>query len=916
MAFVGALAAATLAQERPAEEDRFDAAAFHNALRVRGLTELLELHLKEFPPRNEESLILLQRQVQLSRYADETLSEAQRMAALAEANRLLEQLIRMRDTDPRRHEWRCVLAGSLLNEEAAPAIARIVLLGGNADDRRVLADRAGRAVALLEKVLADVESEYARLDAMNLRDYERVEESGYIDRLETAEQQARYVIIWAHFYDALHRPPRDPVRHERLESVLDRLEEDAWLLEKPHDQTHLQAQTLLLAGMTERLLGLDGDADRHLEAAVSAVEKVADADERRSLAWVKLRAVVERSRALQHAGRQVAAAEVLRDFEHEAAAAGAETFGLRLVVAMAQRALHKAAAAAARSSNDAARAAAEEAAATAELVQLAEGHAGHKDEIYGTLYDLIGAGADVAALDDIEKAALMAGLLRDARRMEESGGAWPPPEGPPHPGGATPEALRRRVLDVGASIGAGAAHASLEPEIAFNLAVARQHLGDSVEAARRFLRVGHDYPRFSEALRASLLAVQLTYQLRADPGADREAINALYRDALGALVSRHGAAPEARYWRFFYALALEDAGRFADAAAQYLLVEPLHEHALEAMCFRARSLSAGLLEATAQGGMDAVTIRRGATEIFDLLRDFNARAAELKATAAPDRVQEIDDLLAEATLVQARAQLLPTIGNPQRALDALADFEKTWPHATRPMGAVLATRLTALQRLGRLDEAAALLPGYVAADPTGAGATLQALYAPLAAALEDESVTGKTEGAQQRAELARRLAEHLCTWADRPESRVDAAGRRALKLQLAEALLLSGDPAQARRLFEECGAREALSGQAGEGGDARAIMGLAESYFQTAEHETALPMFNKVATTLSPQYPLRWKALLRDLQCRDALGHDPADIVKVIRNQQVNRYYADPAAGGRYTAAFDNLLKAAQRRAP
>ncbi len=916
VALAGAMAATAVAQQRPAEEDRFDTAAFQNALRARGLTELLELHLNEFPPRNEESLILLQRQVRLSRYADATLSEAERLAALAEANRLLEQLIRMRDTDPRRHEWRCVLAQSLLNEEAAPAIARIILLGGNADDRRVLADRAGRAVALLEKVVSDVDSEYARLDAMNLRDYERVEESGYIDRLETADAQARYLIIWAAFYDALPRAPRDTLRHQRLESVLDRLEEEAWLLEKPHDETHLQAQTLLLAGMAERLMGLDDAAERHLDEAVRAVQKISDPAEQKSLEWVTLRAVVERARALHHAGRGGAAAEVLDDFERKTAA-GEESFGHRLVIAMARRALHKSAAAQARADKEPVRAAQEQAAATAELVRLAEGHAGHRDEIYGTLYDLMGADADLTSLDDIEKAALMAGLLRDARRMEDSAGAWPPPDGPPHPGGATPEALRRRVLQIGASMppGGPAVHASLEPEIAFNLAVAYQQLGDSVEAARQFLRVGREYPRFPDALRASLLAVQLAYQLRAAPQSD-PAAGELYLDALAALVTRHGASPEARYWRFFYALALEDAGRYADAAAQYLLVEPLHEHALEAMCFRARSLGAALLHASQTNGSDAVSMRRGVAEILDLLRDFNARAAELKSTAAPDRVREIDAMMAEAALVQARIQLLPMVGNPQRALEILAQFETTWPDAKRPMGAVLATRLTALQRLGRFDDAAALLPGYVAIDPAGAGATLQSLYTPLAEALEKESVDGAAEGAEMRSELARRIAEQLCIWAQQPQSHVDEAGLRALKLQLGEALVRAGEPAQARQVFLECGARSAAAAPSGAGVDARAVMGLAESHYVSGEFDAALPLYNKIATTLSPQFPMRWKALLRDLQCRKELGHDPAGIAKVIQNQQVDRHYADPAAGGRYVSAFEALLKASQRREP
>jgi hypothetical protein len=73
----------------------------------------------------------------------------------------------------------------------------------------------------------------------------------------------------------------------------------------------------------------------------------------------------------------------------------------------------------------------------------------------------------------------------------------------------------------------------------------------------------------------------------------------------------------------------------------------------------------------------------------------------------------------------------------------------------------------------------------------------------------------------------------------------------------------------------------------------------------------ALPIFNRFAIGLLPGDPARWRALLRDLQCRTELGHAPKDVLKVIDQQR--RLHPD-MGGPALAAAFDRLYLENQRR--
>ena len=92
-------------------------------------------------------------------------------------------------------------------------------------------------------------------------------------------------------------------------------------------------------------------------------------------------------------------------------------------------------------------------------------------------------------------------------------------------------------------------------------------------------------------------------------------------------------------------------------------------------------------------------------------------------------------------------------------------------------------------------------------------------------------------------------------------------------------------------------------------------MGLAQSLLDLGKPAEALPLFNKLAMSLPMDQPMRWRALLRDLQCRYQLKHDPSGIIKAILNQQASRYLKDPNSGGTVANDLERLLRDCRRLA-
>lgn len=885
----------------PAEEARLDTEAFRRGLRQRGLTDLLELHLEDFPPQETAATKLLLRDVKMAEYADAARPMEERMAAVAQANQLLEEVIRERPEDPDRFEWQFELAHSLLYDEAEPLFTAVLYRGGSPAERAELQALTGRAVETLLSLNDSLKRESARLDNLAIEEYERLDRIGYIEKIDRLIPKTDYLLLWALFYDAVPRHDMDPTRTERLHRLRRALEADPAIIETPHEKSHVQVQSLALAGMALRRLHDYSGAGEYLRRALAVADGISDVAERERIRWAVTLAWLERIRTARDAGRFDDAQAILENFRGVIESDHGGNFGLYITAAMLERSIKLARAAAAEAEGHQAEAAQWRNKAWRVMARLARQHPDRRDQVYATVYANMPRDADSTQLDPFEQSALIAGLLFDAADTEDE---------------AEADRTLQRAIDAGKRFLAHAdTHAAqLVPEVRYNVAVSEYRRGHVADAARQFLSVARKHPAFNNALQAASYAVQLAANLHADPSLqDHPEVNELYLDALELLLTQYTDSDAARYWRFYYAQLLEDLDRLDEAAEQYALVVESHPHFVESAFFRVRCLARALKRITPRSPDELLELRNRAHAFFSAHRDFvtKAAAARGREDGSIDKAR-LSRFLDQARLLKAEVQVTPGIDRPTQALDGLAGLPGDERHDKSLAARVWRVRLLAYEQLGRLEEAAGAIPPFVAADPAAAGPTLQSLYLAMADDVARLRANNDDELAQQRADVALLLAKHIVEWAERDDTDPTFADRRALDVQLAEAYLQAGRYAEARVLFEQLLGATADRQAPAAKTDVRVVHGYAEALYQLGAYEKALPRFNALAVGLSPADETRWQALLRDLQCRTALGQSPHDVIKVIEQQR----YLHPQLGGPVLSReFEKLQRENQRRA-
>ena len=882
----------------PADERRLGAAALRADLKKRGLIEFLELHLAQFPPATETETRLMMRDVRLAEAADVTRSDEARLAALGEGNALLQQLIESLPDDSRRFDWRFTLAHSLLYEEGDRFLTSLLYRGGTVGDCDALRQRSTRAVDVLTELLAEIADELQRIDGLDVREFEQLDATGFVERLDRLSPQAEYLRLWAWYYDALTRDAGDVVRTDQLQAIQGFLAANPMWLDRPHHLSHVRVQVLVLAGMTCRLQERHEDARTYLDRAIVVADELDDQEERDRVDWAVTLAWIEGARNERDAARYEAALDRLDRFRSLVEERG-DAFALDMVAALIERSVAKARHDGATAEGDPRDAARWRRLTWQPLSRLLGRYPDRRDEIYATVYDTIDTNADPATLDPFEQAAAVAGSLF----------------------AATTDALRAdaplaRAVAIGQafSVVAATEAPALVPEVTYNTAVAQYRLGRQVDAARSFLAVASEHPRFEGALQAARVAVQLGAEIYGDPALrTHPEAQQLFRRALEVMLTQYADTDAARYWRFYYAQLLEDLGEFAGAIEQYALVDASHEHYLNSRFSHARCQAVLVQKLAGATPRDTVELQRRTNAFFDGHRAFTTEARAIVGGSSDAELAALArSLLARARVTAAQVQVLEHVNRPAQGLDGLADFEVAYPGERSLAGAVWRVRLLAYERLGRFDDATRAVPAYLAADPENAGATLQTLYDGLTAEIERLHEEDDETGARSKAEMGLLLAREIHAWSSRQQPPKGERAMRALTLQLAQAHLEAGQPDTASGLFEPLMPISLDPVDALPPADLHVVMGYAESLFRRGEFVDALHLFNKLATGLAPEEPLRWQSLLRDLQCRTALEHPPEGIVAVI--QQQSFLYPD-LGGEKHAAEFQRLRRENQRRA-
>ncbi len=875
-----------------AEQTRFSTKIFRQALKHRGLTELLKSHIDKYPSRDPIEKMLQDRELRLAEAADDFLSRSQRRRAVTGANKILTQLLSHQPEDQRRFQWRFSLAHSLIYDEAEPYFTRILYEQTHPADAARLIEITSRAVGVLDTLQSQLEEEYVQLDQLPVKEFERLEKNGYVERIDQLEPKTEYLLLWSWFYDALARPENDRVKLKRLRDLVEAVSTNRRLLDTPHRASGIQVQTLLLVGMTHRLLHRHVIARDLLSQAVSIADRIRDPQMKQRVAWARTLARVEQVRNERDAGRYDEAILLARKLDKQAAVQHPENFGIRIVAGLLQQSIYRASAKKLEQSGDPSGAHQQLRLSWQPLALLISQRPHRREEIYALLYSRLDKDANPARLDPMEQAALVAGSLTSASAEEN-------------------DDRLRQAIQVGAYFLKHSTYAkTLLPEVLYNIGVAHYRLHEAADAATFFIRVARQHGAFERSQQAAVYAVQLSAGLYEDPKwADQPAVQTLYLDALRLLVTSFADTKEARYWQFQYAQLLESREEFLSAASEFAKVLEDHANYVEARFFQLRCLAKQLKKTSAESS----TVSSGllANDFFEAQRAFNAWiSGRINNASTANRLQQLRQYQAESKFLSAQVQMLESINRPALALETLTNIENNFDELPGLSSRVWRLRLTAFEQLGRLEEAAAAIPAFIKADPAGAGPVLQSLYQAISEAVIDLRNSDELAKAQTKAENALLVAQQLSRWSDQYQAGASVDEKLAMQLQLGEANLQAQQFTLARNIFEphvppldKVGTSESIS--------ARAAMGYGMALFGLKLYDDALPYFNKLAIALPDDHPLKWPALLRDLECRTVLD-EPADgIIKVIRQHR----YLHPGAGdGVLDKQFDKLLRENQRR--
>lgn len=881
------------------EDERLSAKEFRRGLKQLGLTDLLEYYLREHPPDDPVQAALIRRELRLNTYSDASLPTTERLAALADATTMLRDLIRAHPNHGDRFRWQLDLGRDLIERKAEPYYNEILYRGGTESSREKLSEITTEALKVYDNLIEQLDSAILEIDNYSVREFEKHARSGYIESIENLQPQARYFSMWARYYHCLTLPEGHPGRVRRLNEILEYLVTESRLTSIDHQTSRYQAQSLLLAGMAQRLLRSFDRAEEALSRAAFIATNLPGFAERHNLKWVVTLARLERIKNFRDSEQYAKAVRALSQYRNELPTQSGASFSLHFALALLEGTIYRTQVKSLNERDGSGRQALL-LNSRKPLIELARAFPQYQNEIYRALFDLLGEVSNPAALDPFEKNVFVAGLLRRAKelhsRVQSAKSAGD---------GATARRLQKEKREV-LSRAVEVAHAlladdsslarELRPEAMFNLAVCHYEQGEVAEAVKRFIEVVQADPDFPKARAAADYAVRLGESIYGKAGASgRAVIRPQFIQAMQTLIDHFPATAAAKERQYSLARLLQEEGRFDSAAFEYGRVAPGHAKYAEALYHVAECNLIYLRRIQGEGRRGAITIQGNAT--VDSAKRFRDVLGEPGSAI-------LKRYLADSIIISAEAQLLFPTPKPESSLSVLERFEQRFPDESDLIGRAMRLRILAHQSLGNLDEAAAIIPDYIQRDAENAGATLQGLLKTFKQEIELAHRQGNHEEGKKKARDALLVAKSLYEWSSSGASALSREGRQALELEYGEALLQAEFPAEALALFQDAVSKDASSRPDGKSRNGRAVAGLAESLFLMQRFEEALPHFNRLFRESAEDSDLWWQAFMREIECRRRLGQDP----KVLYNLVEQKRVFFPAVGGaRLKPKFDRL---------
>ena len=382
------------------------------------------------------------------------------------------------------------------------------------------------------------------------------------------------------------------------------------------------------------------------------------------------------------------------------------------------------------------------------------------------------------------------------------------------------------------------------PTALYSQAACLLQVGRKAEAGAIFRKVSAEFPNFQYALASARLAVSCFGEVYERESTEEN--RQVYEDVLRWFVSKYQKEdPDQQY---FHAMLLFRGKKFADAANAFAAVQPGAEHAPDAkywvpLChleqFREQVI-------TSRDKGFIVSRARALAQELVLFGDYAIGVQGLPE----EKKKQLMNWAETAYVNAADIYLYPEVELPGDALPVLAAIEQKFELGDEARGRVLKLRIDALQKLGKRDEAIAVLNEFLDVAKKNkkedeVGPVLRGLFK----AITDDVRALVRRGGKESLEIAARNVEQakdiggrLTLWLEKNAGADKAAQIENVRYDTAELYLAVGNFEAARQIYHEIGGPNAVKPKKGQPmkydcvyGLARAYEGLAEKARQDAE---------------------------------------------------------------------------------
>jgi hypothetical protein len=708
--------------------DRFDEAHFRQALQQRGLTALLDHYDQQHPPKDDLSRRLRQLDHQRHDCDDPQASANDRQSACDAMIQTLEQIIAAYPDHEQRYTWRLDLARDRLERQhRQECFAVLFALPSKAQQQR-LATAAKQSRDELDALAASITAEWNRIGELPPDQYDALANTDALQRLESIEAELAYWRAWGALYWAMTQPPESADRTAALQRILDDVATRYRWTAQPHEQTHRQIQSLLMAAIAARLLDKYDLADEASAQAVRIAAHQREQNDNTVDRWLIL-GLLERIRLTIDRGHHDEALAAIQRAYEWLDKTDSNDLDARIAFALLER----------------------RATSPSETVDPLSRIAKRGPDARAAIYRMLGPAACELTPPQVTATMTLACI---AHRI------------------ATETDIPAAVEQAQA-LAASAEDPLVRSEARWLQAQALITAGEKPEAVNVLLQLMRENPNDDRAGAALDTAVALAANaLREQGTSNPDDTLALFLTTVDALRKHRPDDPRLPSLAFAAGLALQNHQRWHDAIEQFALVPADHERGIDAARHRLECLVTLHRAAPTKATATAVV------EAADELR----RRLPSTDTDAPSQC-----LRAEALVMKAHVQASPILEQYTETLDALRDFDQRFADCTPWVSQSWSIRLRAAEALGRLTDAAAFVDEVVRQQPKQAGPVLEGLLLRMREQIDDDRDAGRESAARDQAAQAAALTAKIETWAQKYDTNATPSWRRQRAMLLLDA---------------------------------------------------------------------------------------------------------------------------------